>query len=151
MHNTAPSTITARSRERFLAVVGATVCLIVSVRIWQVLGSQQPMWPLPGLYVLELLAVSAVGMLGIFRDGSEQFASGATLTWAAVGVLFGFGVMGAWSIGLVYLPVAAIFLIAAIVSDRRRHQTSAAHVGVGVLAALAQVALMLAVVGLSNW
>ena len=145
MHANPTST---RSLERFLAVTAAVVCLVISGRIWQVLSGQQPMWPLPGLYVLEMLAASAIGMFGILRSDSEWSGLGGMLAWAAVGVLVGFAVMGAWSVGLLYLPVVVILVIAAILSDRRRNRNMLAHGGIGLIAALAQVALMLAVIRL---
>ncbi|HJW82780.1 MAG TPA: hypothetical protein VJ754_00615 [Anaerolineae bacterium] len=143
-----PHPTSTRSLERFFALTAAAVCLVISARIWQVLSGQQPMWPLPGLYLLEILVASAIGMFGILRSDSEWSAPGGGLTWAAIGVLLAFAVMGAWSVGLLYSPVVVILVITAVLSDRRRNQNMLVHWGIGLIAALAQVALMLAVIRL---
>jgi len=130
--------------ERFLAVIGAAVCLIVSVRVWQVVGDQQPMWPLPGLYVIEMIAVSCIGLLGIIRDDR----SGAMMAWISVGVLFAFVVMGAWSIGFLYLPAALLLVVAAVTADRRHRYRLSLHLVLVVIAAIAQVAVMLVAIRL---
>lgn len=71
------------------------------------------------------------------------------LTWVAVGVLLGFVVMGAFSIvGLLFVPVALVFMIAAILADHRRRRNLIVHLGIGVLVAMIQVALMFAVIRL---
>ena len=139
-------TTTTRSRERFLAIIGAASCLVISIRIWQVLSGQQPMWPLPSLYLLEMVAVGFAGTLGILKSDSSQSRLAGILTWAAVGVFAAFIVMGAWSIGLLFLPAGVLLLIAAILADRRRSLNSVMHLGVAAFAAIIQVALMLAVI-----
>jgi len=130
--------------ERFLAAIGVVVCLIVSVRVWQVVSDQQPMWPLPGPYVIEMIAVSCIGLLGIVRD--DQF--GAMMAWISAGVLFAFVVMGAWSIGFLYLPVALLLVVAAVTADRRHRYRLSLHLVLVVIAAIAQVAVMLVAIRL---
>ena len=152
MQGTKPYAKTTRSYERFLAVVGAIVCVITCVRIWQVLqldyspGGPQPIWPLPGLYLLEMVAAGLIGAFSVVNAKAEQSPIWGAVTWAVAGVLVAFVVMGAWSIGLLFLPAALIFTIVAILSDRRRSQSIVVHLGIGVMAGLAQVAVMLAVV-----
>jgi hypothetical protein len=104
------------------------------------------MWPLPSLYLLEMIVVSFTGLFSLLKDDATHLAAVAVLTWVAVGMLAAFVVMGLWSIGLLFLPVAVIFVIAAILANRRQHRNLIVHVGVGVLAAIIQVALMLAVI-----
>jgi hypothetical protein len=125
--------------ERFLAVIGVVVCLIVSVRVWQVVSAQQTMWPLPGSYVIEMIAVSCIGLLGIVRD--DQF--GAIMAWMSAGVTFAFVVLGAWSIGFLYLPAALLLVAAAVTADRRHRYRLSPHLVLIVIAAVAQVAVML--------
>jgi asparagine N-glycosylation enzyme membrane subunit Stt3 len=167
--------------ERFLAVLGTAVCLTDSIQVWQVIGAQQEMWPLPGLYLLEMVAVSALFLWAIWGDGDLRSRSGGvrrplpsesgvgpttlrygvlredprraggirgTMSWVAVGVLVAFVIMGAWSVGFLYAPVALLFIIAAILSDRRAGHNLLVHFGVAFAAALAQAAMMLAVISL---
>ena len=51
--------------EQFLAVVGAAACLLISARIGQVVSGTQPIWPLPGLYLVEINIVSVLGLFGV--------------------------------------------------------------------------------------
>jgi hypothetical protein len=144
LQSTKPHPPTSHPLERFLAIVGAVVCLIITLRIWQVFSGQQPMWPLPGLYLVEMAGLSAIGMLCIIRDDPR----GGSVAWIIVGVLLAFAVIGAWSIGPLFLPVALIFVLTAILSDRRRNRRIVFHLGLCVVAAIAQAALMLAAIRL---
>lgn len=47
MDRKAPGNTPSLSLERFFAMIGALVCLDLTLGIWQVFGPQQPMWPLP--------------------------------------------------------------------------------------------------------
>lgn len=132
--------------ERFLAVIAAAISLTVSIRIGQVVGGQQPVWPLPGLYLVEMVALSVIAMIGLARDT----VSGGAVSWVVVGVLGAFVVMGAWSVGLVFLPVALIFASTAILSTRRHRRNMRLRIGLGIAAGAAQIVLMFAAIRLLN-
>ncbi len=142
MQSVKPASAPSRLFEQFLALVGVVVCLIISARIWPLVSGQQPMWPLPGLYLLEMGAMSLPGAFSVVRGHPKD----GRLTWAGVGVILAFALIGAWSIGLAYLPVVAIFAITAILVDRRQRQNMVAHWGIAVVAGLAQIALMFAAI-----
>jgi hypothetical protein len=124
------------------------ICLIVSALVWQVFSAQQPMWPLPDLYLLEMLAASVVGTWGIWSNESRQSLLRGIVIWIVIGVLLGFVIMGAWSVGFLFAPVALLFVIAATLSERRQGHSLLIHLGVGLAAALAQTILMLAIIRL---
>lgn len=130
--------------ERFLAVLGAAVCLIVTIVIWRSISALQAMWPLPGLYFSEMASLSLLSALAIFRG----YPRGGLISWGAAGVFGAFSILGAFSVGFFYLPVALIFGLLAILMDVRQKQPITAHFGVGALAALVQAALMLLVIRL---
>jgi hypothetical protein len=148
MKNISPPTVSTRDIERFLVVVGTAICLIVSACVWWFVSGQQIMWPLPDLYLLEMLAASVLATFDILSNESKQFHVRGILVWAAVGVLLAFVVMGAFSIGFLYAPVAGLFAIAAFLSDRRQGYNLLVHMSIGLAAALIQVALMLVVIRL---
>lgn len=131
--------------DRTLAILGSGLCLVVSGILWGSIGAQQDMWPLPGLYFIEMAAMSVVCALLAFMDGGPL---GRFMTWSAVGIFIGFSILGAWSVGFVYLPVAIIFAVIAIRSDLRDKQHIAAHIAVAFIAGVGQVVLMLAVIRL---
>ncbi len=132
--------------ERLLAVAGAVIGIIVSIRIGWILRGQQPIWPLPGLYLVELAALSATGALGSFRETSV----GVTTVWVVAGAFLGFAVMGAWFVGPAYSPVALMFVLAAILANRRQGRSMAPQAALGLVATIVQAALMLATVRLLN-
>jgi hypothetical protein len=132
------------SLERVLAIAAVVVCLFLCVRVWQVFGPQQPMWPLPAFYLIETAAISLVALSGIFRGD----AFGNLVAWAVVGALLGFAILGGFTIGLFYLPVAAFLSLAALWLDRQAWGRVPLHLGIALVAAVAQAALMLAVIQL---
>lgn len=135
--------MTPRSLEKFLAVVGTIACWIISIRIWQVFSGQQPMWPLPDLYLIEVSVLSLIGAFSLVRDDSPPARLRIGSTWIAIGLILGFVIIGAWSIGLMYSPIVLIFATAAILADRRQGQKSIRHLSVALIAAIIQIAAVL--------
>jgi hypothetical protein len=125
--------------ERFLASVGLAVCVVITIASWSSVSAQQTMWPLPGLYFIELVLLSVVSAGMFLRNDRRRSA----VTWAVAGAFSGFVVIAAWSIGLFYLPVTVLFGLSAIVSDRRSGQNLVRHLVLCVIAGIAQAALML--------
>jgi hypothetical protein len=134
---------TTRPFERILAIAGAGICLVVTVILSGSIGAQQNLWPLPGLYFIEMAVLSLVcALLAFVADNPlSQF-----ITWVSVGIFTGFSILGAWSVGFFYLPVAVIFAVIVIRSDLRIKRHIAAHIGVWLIAGLVQVILMLVVI-----
>jgi hypothetical protein len=107
------------------------------------IGAQQNLWPLPGLYFIEMAVLSLVcALLAFVADNPLSHF----ITWVSVGIFTGFSILGAWSVGFFYLPVAVIFAVIAIRSDLRNKRHIAAHIGVWLIAGLVQVILMLVVI-----
>jgi hypothetical protein len=121
------------------------ICLVLTVLLWVGISANQSMWPLPGLYFIEMAALSVVSAWLVFVDGRprRQF-----IIWAAPGIFMAFSILGAFSVGFFYLPVAIIFGIIAIRSDLRNKYPLAVHIGVCLTAGLLQVGLMLAAIRL---
>jgi hypothetical protein len=136
---------TTRTLERFLAVVATAACLAGAIRVWQVTYVSVPgsiaatSNLLPGLYVLEMLILSGLGISSVFRNWVKAL-------WAVAGAILAFSVMGAWSIGLAFLPTAVLFTLAAILATRRQRQNLMADVAVWIGAGIAQVGVMLIVI-----
>ncbi len=128
--------------ERFLVIVGAGVCLLITVIAWRSVSAYQAMWPLPGLYFIEMAALAIISVLAFIRGGSL----GKFVAWGVVGVFAAFSALGAFSVGLLYLPITVLFAAAAISFDVRNAQHVLVHLAVCILAGLAQAALMLTVV-----
>src|SRR5579859_3670482 len=128
--------------ERVLAALAAAICLVVTAIIWASVSQQQEMWPLPAMYFVEVAAASLLGLWGIYR----RDARGALLAWAAAGALFGFTILGALSVGFFYLPVAGLLGLAALWQDRQSLRRLPLHLGLALLALVAQAVLMLSLI-----
>jgi hypothetical protein len=96
------------------------------------------------LYFIEMVALAAATVWGIFRGDT----AGSLLAWAAIGALVGFAILASFSVGAFYLPVAAVLGIAALWHDRHSWHQLPLHLGAAFVAAVAQAALILAVVRL---
>lgn len=144
MHSLRDNKASPRAVESLLVILGAAACLGITLVIWRSISAYQPMWPLPGLYFLEIVALSILCALVFVLGGP----SGGTITWAAVGMLAAFSILGALSVGFFYLPVTLLFGVAALIYDLRNKQSIAAHLGACLLAGVAQAALMLALIHL---
>lgn len=144
MQSTTGNTSAPQPLERFLAILGAVACLVITIVIWRSVSAHQGMWPLPGLYFIEIAGVSIASMLAFVRGDP----SGRIIMWAAIGILGAFSIVGALSVGFFFLPIGMIFAIASLSYDVRRRQPLAAHLGVCLIAGMAQAALMFVVIGL---
>jgi hypothetical protein len=148
MQNSQYSTPATDILRLTLSSVGVVVCLIACIWVWQMLKGQQALWPLPALYLLELMAVSIVGWLGINRRGLQTTPWVTILPWGAIGIFVGFAIMGAMSIGFLYLPVVLLFVPAALLSDPRFDSVKVAQLGACALMVLTQATLMLVLIQL---
>lgn len=130
--------------ERILAIMAAVVCLIITLVFWFSISPYQSMWPLPGLYFVEMVSLSFISTL-IFVRGDPR---GSLMTWVAAGVISAFSFLGAASVGFFYLPVALIFSVISLIWDVRNKQQRLTHLGIFLIAGIAQSALMLAAIWL---
>lgn len=91
MQVTEQTTITS-PLERFLAILGAVVCLIITTVIWLSVSANQNMWPLPALYFIEMVGLSIISAFLFIRgDPRAQF-----ITWGTAGVFSAFSIVGAF-------------------------------------------------------
>ena len=128
--------------ERFLAILGAVVCLIITIVIWVSVSANQNMWPLPALYFIEMVVLSIISAFIFIRgDPRDQF-----ITWGTAGALSTFSFLGALSVGFFYLPIALIFATISVTSNVRNKQHIAANLGIFFIAAILQLALMFAAI-----
>jgi protein-S-isoprenylcysteine O-methyltransferase Ste14 len=100
------------------------------------------MFPLPALYFIEMLALSLLNAYTFFRSDPRD----RSLAWGAVGAISAFSILGAFSVGFFFLPVALLFAIISITSDIRSKQPLLARLGICLLAGLIQAGLMFAII-----
>lgn len=97
------------------------------------------MWPLPALYLIEVMVLSVAAAAAFVRDGRV----GQIISWAAVGILAAFSILGMFSIGALYLPTTLMLVLVCVTRDLRNKLHLPLNIGVGLIAALLQAALML--------
>jgi hypothetical protein len=125
--------------EGALAASAALAGAIISAMVWWVFSPQQAMWPLPALYLLEVPVVAGLAALAVIGGWPRR----AEVTWAAAGMLLGFALLAGFSVGFFYLPCVLFLAIAGVRLDRADWRKLALHLGLAILWAAAQGALML--------
>jgi len=128
--------------EKILALVGLALCMLAVFWSYRVIVNQQPLWLLPGLYLVEMLAAGILATYGVLRGTRGSVVE----TWIAVGILLGFSLMGAWTIGLAFIPSTLIFLVAAMIVSRKASQGIGKYSMIGALACAFQIVLMIVVI-----
>jgi hypothetical protein len=125
--------------ERVLTAVGALVALAATVLDWRAVGAQQVIHPLTVFYFVEAPGLAWAGACGVFRGSTA-------LPWAMAGALFGFCVIGGFSIGASYLPADVLLGLAVLWRDRHAWRQLPGRVGLALLAAVIQAVMMLTLV-----
>jgi len=125
--------------ERFLALLAAAVCLILTVHIWQVLGRQQAVWPIPALYLIEMLVLTATVAAATFR----RVPASGILTWIGLGAISAFCVLAGFSVGFLYVPVAVLLLLTGLLFIRRARGSPLIFLGSAIVAAMVQIGIVL--------
>jgi hypothetical protein len=129
--------------EKLLALLSAGVCLVITVYVWGVAG-QQLMWPLPALYLIEMLVLSAVAAVATLYEVSIRWV----LLWIAAGALLAFAVLAMFTIGIFYLPIAGLLAVTAILSTWRSRRSALISVACAIGAATVQVIVIFAVIAI---
>src|SRR5512143_3658959 len=126
--------------EYGLALAGGLASLLATLAVWAPIAANQPLWPLPGVYLIEIPAIGLTGMLALWARRLTW------VTWAAAGALLSFVVLGAFSIGPAYAPGMLLLLAAAGVATYRRGQRWVLGLGIFVLAAIVQAWVVLTLI-----
>lgn len=123
---------------RGLAVAAAINCVVVPMLFAQ----QRPLFPLPGLYLIEIAVLGILGLTGLLIVESRS-PFWRRVPWAAAGVLLAFVILGGFSIGFFLIPATAAFLLAGFLMNGIERGLVVQYIGLFLIAAVLQVALML--------
>ena len=128
----------SRGVERFLewiaALVGAANCLFVPLAFAR---SQENLFPLPGLYFIEL-ALVGVFVLGFVALRTKLSARWPALPWLAAGIILAFVVLGGFSIGFYLIPALVAFVVVGWLMGGQAGRARARNVALMVVAAVVQ-------------
>ncbi len=125
--------------ERILVILAAAASVFLTIGIWRSVSSERSIWPLPGLYFVELAAVAIVTALVFLRDDP----SSVTTAWISAGIYVAFSILGALSIiGLFYLPSAIMFVMLAVLATVHQDRSFLWGLLAFIIAAAGQALLM---------
>ncbi len=136
--------ISGRRLPKLLLAIGLVYSIIVTARIGSLVASQQPIWPFPGLYFVELIVLPALAAFSAIQEWHRRTCIAA----ASGGALLSFALLGAWSVGLAYLPLALLLLAAAFVSRLATRETPLTVIAVTLLTGAVQAIAMLGLASL---
>lgn len=127
----------SRIAEMFLGAVAAAICLATAVAF----SGQANLFPLPGLYLIEISLAGVMSLLAIARADGPKTLWGA-VPWLAAGVLAAFVVLGMFSVGPFLVPATLALVLAGVASDRRRGAAGVGHGIAFLIAAGTQATIM---------
>ena len=133
-----------RKPEWYLALLAAAVCSVISIRLYALVGTMQPVWPFPAVYLVEVTSLAWVGVYALSRGGGSSAATACVVA----GAVAGFTILGVLSIGLYYAPVAVLLGVAAGWAAWRNQLSLAIAIAAFAFAVAAQMVLMLAILRL---
>lgn len=143
MTNSAPTTGAKRLFEWIAAVIGAITCAAVPLLF---VTNQQPLFPLPGLYFIEIMLL---GLLVLVATAARPSRWGSTMPWIAAGILLAFVILGGFSIGPPLFPAMVAFVVVGVLADWQTGGKIALHLVLFLSAAVIQAMLMLLLIGIA--
>ena len=78
------------------------------------------LWPIPGLYFIELIALAGLAIAFIVEQPKPTVFSSPRVPWVSAGIILAFVILGAWSIGPFLLPALLAFLLLGVLEDLSR-------------------------------
>jgi hypothetical protein len=136
--------MTMRKIEGILSITAFLFCLAVTIFLWKALEVNQPLWPFPALYFIEMAVLSSIVPLANIRN----WKMARMVIWAIAGLFIGFVILGVLSVGVIYYPIALLILVVAILMEIRSKGNLLLDLGICLLAGVVQVVLMLLILQL---
>jgi hypothetical protein len=126
---------------RGLAIAAAINCVIVPMLFAQ----QRPLFPLPGLYLIEIAVLGILGLTGLLV--AETFSPfWRVVPWIVAGALLAFVILGGFSIGFYLIPATIAFLLAGFLLNRIEKGSFSKSIGLFLITAILQATLMVMLV-----
>lgn len=126
---------------RGLAIAAAINCVVVPLLFAQ----QRPLFPLPGLYLIEIAALGILGITGLLLV--EPYSPfWRAVPWVVAGALLAFVILGGFSIGFFLIPATIAFLLAGFLLNRIEKGPVSKSIGLFLIAAILQATLMVMLV-----
>ncbi len=115
--------------EWILAAIGALICVIGAVLVWQSQPAT-PFGPMPILALMQMAIFGFVGLVGVSLDDGNRSQNWGYITWVICGSLLALAILGVWTIAPIVLSAVFAFVIAAILADSRRKRKILPDLGI---------------------
>jgi hypothetical protein len=106
-------------------------------------AQQRPLFPLPGLYILEIIILGILGLTGLLLVESRS-PFWRAVPWAVGGVLLAFVILGGFSIGFFLIPATLAFLLTGYLLNRIEGGRLSKYIGLFLITAILQATLIIA-------
>ncbi len=142
--------------ECMLAGIGAFFCVAGAANIWlsqtSLSSPNISLWPLPALILIEIAILGLAGFSGMLLDDQQHSSWWGRITWIACGGLAALAVIGAIGVSVVVLLAipAVLFGAAAILADIRQHRNILTNLAFLAVSAIANLALIFALISLAR-
>ena len=137
-----------RALEFFLAIVGSANAIFVVTAFAQFnLPNRESIFALfmaPGIYFLEILAVSLLAIISMWKNTDAWLQT----LWAGIGALMGILILGMWTIGMPLLPTLITFSITAVSMSNRKNLSIKDGIRIGLIFFAIQIIFMLGIIWL---
>jgi hypothetical protein len=142
--------------EWVLAGIGAILCVGGAAITWlsQALSSSLnvSLWPLPALVLIEVAILGLAGFSSVVLDNQQRASQWGRVIWIACGGLTALAIIGAFSVSVLALLAvpALLFGGAAILADIRQHRNMLTDLGIFTVSAVANLALIFALISVAR-
>jgi hypothetical protein len=142
--------------EWALAGIGAVMCVSGAAITWlSEASSNSPnssLWPLPALVLIEVAILGLAGFSGVVLDNRPQSSRWGRVMWISSGGLTALAIIGFFGVSLVvFLAVPALlFGSAAMLADVRQHRNMMTDLRLFIVSALANLALIFALISIAR-
>jgi hypothetical protein len=136
-----------RTLEKTLYILAGVNCIFISMtfaysEVTHSGGRITSIFPLPGVYFIELIAIGILCFLAVFLLNNQSISIWSGISWICSGLLFAFIILGAWTIGFYLIPGMLMLLAVSIMIDKRTQGEIALHLIYFIAAGLSQGVLV---------
>ena len=133
----------------FIAAVvtffGATLTYLSQVQI-----AAGPLWPLPGLVLVDWTLLGVIGFVTAFFSLRKKTTRWFQATWLITGTFIPLSILGAFSIGLLVMISFLLFVFSTVIIALRYREKWLENFGLLMLGSIGNLLILMAIITLSN-
>ncbi|NJD58308.1 MAG: hypothetical protein C3F13_03015 [Anaerolineales bacterium] len=109
-----------------------------------------PLWPLPGLVLVDWTLLGTIGFVTAFSCLRMKTAGWFRTTWIITGTFIPIAILGAFSIGMVVMLTFLLFVFSTVIIAIRYQAKWLESFGMLMLGSIGNLAILMAIITLSN-